>query len=212
MKLTRKTSLFLFVALCSGLGVWWWLTRPTAAPILTDQLSPRAEEFIATQRSDGTGLWNAVELTAPEAAHRATQSSISTRCFSLQLPLRTSNPKTEQTETRCSWRAKSIEPRGYVTVASYPSTDFAADSGITLRQRAPTIYTETPLVLPGFSAATVFRSDTEVMVFAAKNQTMLTLALTDLSRPSTLTDAQLTALITALQLTDELEAQSSPSP
>lgn len=198
MKLTRKTSFLLVGALCGGMW-FWWHSKPGAVPILVDQLSPRAEEFITTQRSDGTGLWNGVDLETPVAS-APTQTSLDTECFSAELPLRTANPKVTFAGTRCSWRAKIIEPLGYITLASYPTTEFENDSGIVLRRRSPEQYSAETLEIPNYSQTLVFRSDTEVMVFALQQQRMVTLAVTDVAKPSAVSTAQITVILSSLKL------------
>ncbi len=209
MKITKKIVLLGCLFLGSGLLLWRF-TKPTKTIISTDKLSPRAEEFIAHQRSDGKGLWNEVDLEKNQPAS-TTATAVVTECFSVSLPLQTSNPTQNFTENRCSWRAKVIEPRGYVTLASYPTTDFANDSGIQLRRKDPEHYVEATLSIPNFLETALFRSETEIMVFALQDKHMITLAFTDLSRPKVVTNEQITAMLSKLQLKPVPKPTLSPA-
>lgn len=209
MKITKKIVLLGGLVLGSGLLLWRF-AKPAQPIISTDKLSPRAEEFIADQRSDGTGLWSEVALENSQPASTAA-TAVVTECFSVNLPLQTSNPTQNFTENRCSWRAKVIEPRGYVTVASYPTAEFENDSGIQLRRKDPERYVEATLSIPNFSETALFRSETEIMVFALQDKHIITLAFTDLSRPKVVTNEQIIALLSTLKLKPVPKPTLSPA-
>ncbi len=152
--------------------------------VTADSLSPRAQEFIAQQSSDGTGLWSRVRLDATASSSSMNEAQISNPCFSLSLPWKISNFTLETLESSCIGRGKLSSPYAQIVFHVEETHDFAEDSSILLRKRENKKYTFIPITSDGFDEVVAFRSSDSFILFAKQETKMITIALTDLAQSS----------------------------
>lgn len=193
---TFRILLILSLFIAMGTLLLLYLSRSQPAPIMVDTLSPRAQEFITDQTSDGSGLWNQMQLgSTPSANVIAGQTPVRTDCFSFVPPWKITNPQFESSSERCTWRAKTIAPLSHLVVSTYISTSFSEDSGIVLRREETGTYRETVLKVPGFSQVSVFRSPGNVIIFALQTTYMITLTFNDLSPSVDISNQEITDIL-----------------
>ena len=200
----NQKSLFIFfvsIVLLSFILIRF-VFSPKKAPILVDSLSPRAQEFLADQTSDGTSSWTQVQFAKSESSSEeiSENNQIKTDCFSFQLPFSVINPQLEMTESRCSWRAKILSPMGYIVVGRYATEKFEEDSGILLRRKETEKYQEETLNSSTFEKNLIFRSEEEVIVFSNKENEIITFSFNTLSHPEDITNEKVYKILESFSL------------
>ena len=201
-----KRNVLIWFALLSGISlsclVGWRTLRRVSHPITVDALSLRAQEFIARQNADGTGLWQSRRLQAmDEEPAQALSRRVETDCFSLELPFEWSNPFYEKTATTCRWQAKTVHPLAHLVIGVRTGT-LSEDSGIRLRESQPTSYQIETLESSRYSTVKVFRAERELTIFLEKSPLVMTIALTELPDTSIFSHESLVTLIESISLDD----------
>lgn len=199
----KRKHLFtiLIVVLLIVIGVVWKkLADAATATGTADNLSPRAQEFITQEKGAGDELWSSKRF-ATNSSTLAADTEVTTPCFTLTLPVETTNHSTEVDDDRCTFRAKVLSPPAQLAVSSYKSTQPKEDTGILLRQKNPELYDELSLNAPKFALVSGFRGEDNVIAFAWKNQQMLTVSFHGMSQPDLVTSELLETLLTSVDLT-----------
>lgn len=203
------------IAVIGLIGRQHVINQATSDTMLVGSLSPRAEEFVTSNSSQGTGLWSEVDLSDNQLAVVAANQRLSTPCFAGVSPWPLIKVKFEVTDGRCVVRARVIDPPAYLTMTSYYQAQPNQDTGLRLRTKNPDVYQ--PIALSGFTKLDVsgFTAEKEVTVFAWFDTTMFSLALTDIQHPTQLPSADITSLLESLELQPAVPAVTpvaSPSP
>ena len=186
----KLSKLFLLVTGTISIGiaisVYFLAQKNHHSPITQDSLSPRAQEFIDSQKSDGTGFWSQTRLNESTASSslKIAEGVVNTDCFTFILPFQVTDASTEVTEARCTWKAKIISPHGLLIVSRYPIKDFYEDSGVTLRKNDTKKYQEIPLSVESLDNVAFFRSDEDLTVFAGSGKFMITVSITNMFNPA----------------------------
>jgi hypothetical protein len=191
------------IVLCS-IGAYLYVTilSHRETPIRVGELSPRAHEFIASQNQDGDSLFQQFDLPATPSATSIPDSDgrVETECFTLRLPWKLTQPQTEITADRCTFRARSGAPLAHVVIALYDSPAFEADTGIRLRRQQPELYQEITLESAPYPAV-IFQTDQQVILFAQVKHKMLTVALNDLATGINIPNSTWLEILQSLQVT-----------
>lgn len=174
------TLLFLGAGICFFL--YLRIQSDAVGKMTQDTLSLRSQEFITQQKKqDGSSWINEYVETASSSAQVA-GTSFSTTCFSFSLPYKVKNVQTTQTDQSCTFAARVTSPVARLVIWSRPlSGKFDEDSGIVLRRREKSIFSETEMISRKFGQVVSFRSKDQVILFAHSDQTILSFAFTDLS-------------------------------
>jgi hypothetical protein len=211
MKLS-KTQLLIFFVAAASIGVifiYFTILKKQQAPITEDSLSPRALEFIAEQKSDGTGLWSQVQFNESSTApsEQIIKGLIDTGCFSFSLPFSVLDTILETSESRCSWKAKISSHRGLIIVSSYQVNNFDEDSGIILRKKFPEKYREVMLSNTVHDDLLFFRSDEDLTTFARSGTTMITVSITNMTQPEKFSNEDIQNIINSITIKTTLPNQ-----
>ncbi len=217
MKKQHQLTLGLGIVTITVLGAFlvrhYVIKQASSASVRVGTLSHRAEEFVASSSSQGTGLWSEVDLTENELELTTANQRLSTPCFKVTSPWPLIKVKLEVTDSRCVIRARVVDPPAYLTMTSYYHVDPAQDTGLQLRIKNPDTYQ--PLTLSPTLSLDVsgFTADKELTIFAWFDTTMFTAALTDVQRPTELPSADLITVLESLDLSPapQPSAQASPA-
>lgn len=173
---------------------------------MVDQLSPRAQEFIAAEQSDGTSLWNQVDLTSstPEDTNHnlINKDQLSDNiCFSATFPWKVSVSHLTQDDSQCRWQGKVISPLTHLVIGKHPRVNELDDEpGVQIRRKSPQIYFETRLSLNTFEQVVLFRTDQEITVFALTDSVLLTLGFAEGGNINQITDEQIHTFLESMVL------------
>jgi hypothetical protein len=184
----RKAPLFVFalvgVIAVSSVGGWFLVQRGASGTVMVDQLSPRAQDFITADTSQGQGLWTEVNLEDTPDITIAAGSQFETPCYRMTLLQRTLNHKVEESEQGCVLRARSLEPAGTLMVSSQLSEDFETNTGVALRKDNPDLYTFHAKTLTGWPVGAVYSDGDSVVAFGWRDGVLYTVALSGLANTS----------------------------
>jgi len=174
-------------------------------PIIVNSLSPRAEEFIATQRQSGTGFWSYQQLASPDTTlEKLEAKDIATDCFAFRLPWNYRSELLTMTENRCTWSAKTVVPLSHLLISSYKMSNLDEDSGVQLRRLEKETYRETQLRSTYFTQAILFRSNSALIVFAQLEKIGVTIALNELSPSASISDQELTKILDSFTIMTDI--------
>jgi hypothetical protein len=193
-----------FLLLLSVVAAILFSQRSSEAQSVSTQLSPRAKEFLASQRSTGTSQWNTSTVDVPVSETQAPDpagKTLSTRCFTLQSPFQLQKIQQKDTGSACTLEAKVSSPITRIVLQRYRSTSLEDDSAYILRTRMTKDYL--PLPLPKqdtFQQVFAFQGEDSVILFVFDGKSIFTAAVAPLANPKSISVEQLFTIVKTLQL------------
>lgn len=205
--------LFFFIALMLGYVVYI-ITQEATSTGQVDQLSERAQEFISKDTADGEGIWSTktFEKNPNIVTSDNPASGVSTPCFSLTVPVASTNYSQEQIGERCIFRAKLLTPLSQLVISSYPSTNPDEDTGILLRQQNPSLYTNIPFSSEIFTKTWLFKGEDHVTVFAWKTPRMITISVNGVIQKESINEELFTKILNSMTLYDQVSLPTPSAP
>ncbi len=141
-------------------------------------LSERAKEFITKEQSDGTGIWNRIQVL-PETTEKNVENEsttlVTTKCASFSLPFSTIRTTVENDGSECTWKAMTTNKSAHITFQIKKSSSLVDDASYILRKRSSQ-YIEVPISSDKFTT-TSFYSNENATLFIFTNQTVSTLTV-----------------------------------
>jgi len=173
----KQISISLFVALLvvGGSAVYWLsLTTEKNGIVTTGELSDRAQEFVATQRSDVGTDWQAKQLEPIEALAVQPPSTLQeTPCFSINLPLKIRTVYRREPE-ECALQIRLMSPAAKLTISTKPlTTPLLEDAGVSMREIVTEIYTVEDFTTSFFSPSRTYSDPQGISFFAEKDGQLL---------------------------------------
>lgn len=209
MTISKKKIILLLVTFlivsCVGVGIYLSQHANVAASV-SSELSPRAKEFLAQQRSTGTSQWNTSTIDEPASQNQPPTelgSTVTTRCFTLTSPFQLQRIQQKDTGAECTLEAKVSSPISRIVMRRYSSNSLENDSAYILRTRMTAEYQKIELSSQKkFAHVAAFRGEDSVTLFVFTGKSIFTLAVSPLTNPTQISTQQLTTILESLELPD----------
>lgn len=207
MKILKILALFAVVVFTvTSIATYFGIFLPaTTGPINVGTLSQRSREFVESQQDRGSARWQQLNVLGSATDDTLLkQSPIATPCFSLVVPWRSSHHREDEPTPQqpCVFRATLHDPLSHFVVASYRTPTFDQDSHVLLRRSQPEQYLEQTLNPPApFTQASLFTGSHDKIIFVHDGrETMISVAVSELTQPELITANDLQTLLDSLTL------------
>lgn len=165
-----------------------------------DDISQRAQEFIAQQQKDEGSLWQEQNFT-PSPSSSTEKLVLMSNCFSVEVPFIVHNTKVENEAKGCTVRTRVTSPASQLVISSSTFENSLDEvSSVTMRRLDTVKFKEKKISIDKFDESLRFDEQDATTLFFKKGDLLITLAFTGMAQKELLSDDIIESVVSSLVL------------